>query len=428
MFWLIETQDQFDRFKLEVGKEFFMLPIYKHPEMHPGLYAPLCLYIHDLVDEKDYLINFSHSQALPFDILQVKDWVKTFPEKIYVPDRKAFHHFAFSPKTCDLNLVSIPDIKANNQTINYFTQRFYDDPDLNNIIPIVIHFEYSQEILQAYKSIIKKYQPNQYHNDISDVFWFIEKNGLKVNSAFERYFDLKRPFLSRHNSWVLTQYNLNTTTGRPSNTFNGLNFAALNKDNQSRSVFIPRNDFLMEIDLTAYHPTLISKMVGYESPTGDIYEDFAKEYGMDRVEAKNLVFKQLYGHVYDQYKNFEFFKLTQKLIEKIWNIFDTKGEYLIEETGKVFSKKELPNMNPQKLFNYIIQHTETSNNVALLQEILYIVHNRGTKVVLYTYDALLLDASKEDRDIIKEILNVFEQNKLKVKISYGNDYDSLQNL
>jgi len=35
MFWLIETQDQFDRFKLEAGKELFMLPIYKHPEMHP---------------------------------------------------------------------------------------------------------------------------------------------------------------------------------------------------------------------------------------------------------------------------------------------------------------------------------------------------------------------------------------------------------
>jgi hypothetical protein len=184
----------------------------------------------------------------------------------------------------------------------------------------------------------------------------------------------------------------------------------------------------MELDLTAYHPTLIAQKIGYESKTGDIYQDFADEFGMDRAEAKNLVFKQLYGHIFDQYKDFEFFKLTQNLIQEYWKVFENKGKVVIPETGKVFLKKDLGVMNPQKLFNYIIQHTETFNNVAILKEMFYLLNNRASKVILYTYDAVLIDAAKEDKEIIKQILNIFEQKQLKIKISYGTDYNNLSSL
>lgn len=427
MFWLVETQQQFERLPQECSQELFMLPVYRHPEIHPGIFAPLFLYVYDVKYKQDFIINFYHSEALTIDVLLVKEWVKTV-ETIYTPDRKAFSHFCYSKNTRDLNLVKMPELKRNNHTVNFYTQKFYDDIDLNNIIPLVKHLEYCQEVYETYTPIIDKYTPNEYHNELSDVFWFIEKNALKVNSAFERYFELKRPFLSLYGTWIFTQYNLNTTTGRPSNTFNNLNFAALNKDNGCRSVFIPRNDFLMEIDLTAYHPTLIAQIVGYESPTGDIYEDFASKYAMDRTEAKSLVFKQLYGNVFDQYKDFEFFQLTTGLIERIWKTFENKGKYIVTETGKIFSKSELPNMNPQKLFNYIIQHWETFNNVALLREIHYLLDKRASKVVLYVYDAVLLDISKQDKEIIREILSVFEKRKLKIKISYGTDYNNLSAL
>jgi hypothetical protein len=43
---------------------------------------------------------------------------------------------------------------------------------------------------RAYKSAIEKYEYNQYKQDILDVFWFIERNGLKVNSAFEKILSL----------------------------------------------------------------------------------------------------------------------------------------------------------------------------------------------------------------------------------------------
>lgn len=428
MFWLVESQEQFDTFKYTVGKKIFIEPIYKHPEMHPGIYTPLALYIKNIDQDKGYIINFQHPEALPFDILQVKEFFKNYTGEIYVRDRKNFNYFCYTQNSYDLNLRSKVQLEKQNHTVNYYTQKYYDDSELNSIIPIVKHYENCESLYAEYQQSINKYKPNTYEQELTDVFWFIERNGLKVNSAFERYFDLKRPFLSQYKDWVFTQYNLNTTTGRPSNTFNNINFAALNKENGCRSVFIPRNDLLVEIDITAYHPTLIAQIVGYESPNQDIYLDFAQQYGIDREEAKNLVFKQLYGHIFDQYRDFEFFKSTHKEIERIWNIFENTDQYVVEHTGKVFSKDDLPNMNPQKLFNYIIQHTETYNNVALLKEILYIMNGGKSKVVLYTYDAILLDIAKEEREKLNKIVNVFEENKLKVKISYGPNYNALQSL
>ena len=427
MFWLVETQKQFDKLQFELGPEIFVVPIHTHPEIHPGIYAPLCLYLRDVTQPKGFLVNYFHPEALQFDSLQVKEYLRTF-KKIYTPDKKALSHSYFGSNTYDLNLSEYKEVKKQTHTHLFYSQRYYESEDLNSIIPIVKHFEQCEIIFDEYASVIKRYVPNEYHNDLSNVFWFIERNGLKVNSAFERYFELKRPFLSRYNSYTFSQYNLNTTTGRPSNTFNSLNFAALPKENGSRSVFVPRNDFLLEIDLTAYHPTLIGQMVGYDSPTGDIYEDFAAKYGMDRAEAKSLVFKQLYGHIFDQYKDFEFFQLTQKLIEEIWNTFSSKGKYVVQETGKVFKKDDLPNMNPQKLFNYVIQHWETYSNVAILKEIIYIINNKETKLVLYTYDAFLLDVNKQDKEEIKQILTVFKDKNLQIKTSYGPDYNTLQPL
>ena len=77
--------------------------------------------------------------------------------------------------------------------------------------------------------------------------------------------------------YVYTQYNLKTLTTRPSNTFNGVNYAALNKENGSRQCFIPRNDLLVELDISAYHPTLLAKLIGYDFGDKDIHAAAGKK-------------------------------------------------------------------------------------------------------------------------------------------------------
>ena len=80
-------------------------------------------------------------------------------------------------------------------------------------------------------------------------------------------------------------------------------------------------------------------------------------------------------------------------------------------------------MNPQKLFNYLLQNLETSTNVRILWEIIKLLKNHRTKLVLYTYDAFLLDIDNDEKELIKKILKVFEKHNLKTKIKHGTNYD-----
>ena len=421
MFWLVETDSQFEELSLNSPKELLAIPIHKHPEQHPGIYTPLCLYLKNIETEEDFLINFYHSEAMQIEHTKVLKWLTTI-ETIYTLDRKAFNYFYHGRNTCTL-----PQIKHDtSQAINYFSRRHYNDADLGNIIPIVKHFEDCQIQADGLKEVISTFECDEFKKDTEDIFWNIERNGLKVSDTIGEHFKIERPCLSLINDYILTQYNLKNITGRPSNNFNSINFAALNKENGCRSVFIPRNDLLMEIDLVAYHPTLISKIVNYESPTGDIYEDFGQVYGMDRKEAKGLVFKQLYGNIFDEYKDFEFFKLTTQFIDRLWKSYQEKGYVYGVYKKYIFKEEKLLNMNPQKLFNYIIQNYETVNNVLLLKEILKVLEGRKSKVILYTYDAILLDLSKEDKDALREIVKVFKNENLKITMNVGKNYHSLE--
>lgn len=66
---------------------------------------------------------------------------------------------------------------------------------------------------------------------------------------------------------------------------------------------------------------------------------------------------------------------------------------------------------------------ETSNNVIILYEILKLLRKRNTKLVLYVYDSFLLDVDKEEKDTIKQILDIFKNHKLNIKIKKGKNYN-----
>jgi hypothetical protein len=89
----------------------------------------------------------------------------------------------------------------------------------------------------------------------------------------------------------------------------------------------------------------------------------------------------------------------------------------------VFEQDKLENMNPQKLFNYVLQNMETSVNIKILYRILKLLKNKNTKLVLYTYDAFLFDVDTQERDVLNEIKQVFDKLKLYIKIKHGSTYD-----
>ena len=208
------------------------------------------------------------------------------------------------------------------------------------------------------------------------------------------------------------------------NTYKGVNYGALNQKNGCRKSFIPTNDVFVELDISAFHPTLCCNLVDYRFPDMvDIHTHLAELYNVDYKKSKELTFKQLYGGVFEQYKDIEFFKRIDIYVKELWEEFESEGFITCPISNYVFDKKNLENMNPQKLFNYLLQNLETSTNVCILWDILKILRGKNTKLILYVYDSFLLDVDESEVNVVDEVKKVFKKYKLNVKEKQGYDYD-----
>ena len=418
MFWLVENKTQFEEFKSRNVKEAFVEIIPYSPFIHPAENSICCIYIRPLQDHKGYMFPIYHTEVEE-KLFEDKVFllIKNL-EKIYCKDKKEFLHYFPLKQLIDITLTS-PTYIQFTPAHEFLYHKYPNKQDINTLIPIVKHYEYCEALFEELEHLIDK-PVNKFYNDkVSWVFNGIERAGLYVdNTLYNDYFDK-----DIDGCVVYTQYNIKTLTTRPSNNFNGINYAALNKENGCRKAFITRNSKLIEFDITAYHPTLLSRLVGYDFGDEDIYSHFAKVYGLDRQEAKILTLQQLYGGILPQYENLEFFKKVKAYIDDLWDTFQYGGFIKCPISGYEYYKDKLENMNPQKLLNYVLQNLETSFNVHILWDIFKILKNKNTRIVLYTYDSFLFDWDREEQQVIQDIHKVFEKHKLTIKVTHGNSYD-----
>jgi hypothetical protein len=267
----------------------------------------------------------------------------------------------------------------------------------------------------------EKIRMNPFYNKAALVFNQLERAGIKTDQdKFEQHYGKKV------NEFIYTQYNLNTLTTRPSNAFNNINFSALNKDNGERECFIPRNDIFIEMDISAYHPTLLANLLDYTFDSDDIHGSFAQMYNVDYAKAKEITFKQIYGGVWREYQDLEFFKKVTAYTDTLWDSFNYGGYVKCPISDHRFIKSEMEDMNPQKLLNYVLQNLETANNVLILYEIFKVLRGKNTKLVLYVYDSFLFDFDKEEKDVMKQIAEIFERKNLQFKIKTGTNYNNIK--
>lgn len=417
MFWLVEDNKQLEIFKNYCNGDAFVEIIPYNNNIHPTQNNICAIYIRPLESTKGYVVPISHSETLNIELNAVKHVINGL-NNVYVRDKKEFLHYIIYKNLFDITLTQPTYIQEYTKTHNYFYNKYPHKKDINRVIPIVKHYEYCENLFNDLKNRINEPINDFYNNRATVVFNAVERSGIRINrEKFESHF---HPI---NGEYTYTQYNFKTLTTRPSNKFKGVNYAALNKENGCREAFIPRNDRFIELDISAYHPTLLGLLVGYTFNDSDIHKSFAKMYNVDYNKAKELTFKQLYGGVFDQYKDLEFFKKVQVYTDDLWDQFQSQGYIECPISKHRFKKDELENMKPQKLLNYLLQNLETSYNVCILWNILKLLKNRRTKLVLYTYDSFLFDFSKEDKEILTEIENIFKNNNLQVKINYGDTYN-----
>ena len=419
MYWLVETEEQINYLISRQFRDAFIEVIPLSDNVHPANNDVSLVYFKPFVEPKGFMLCITHSECLGVSKTLVNELL-TQTKSLWTRDKKSTLFYFQIQSLLDVSTIIPPYIHDKTQAHHILYQRYPNKKDINTIIPIVKHYETCQLIYNNVKHGFEEERPpyfDFYNKWAPLAFLGLEKNGIKINKdEFETHF---HPV---DDEFVYTSYNYNTLTTRPSNKFGGVNYAALNKENGCRKSFIPRNDEFVEYDISAYHPTLAAKLVDYDFGEGDIHQAFAEMYGVEYKKAKELTFKQLYGGVFDNYKDLPFFKKTSVYIEDNWKKFNEVGYIEVPTSGYRFYKSKLDNMNPQKLFNYVLQNLETATNICILIELHKLLCGKNTKLVLYTYDSFLFDLDKSEQLEI-EIEQIFKKYQVNIKSSYGSTYD-----
>jgi hypothetical protein len=149
-------------------------------------------------------------------------------------------------------------------------------------------------------------------------------------------------------------------------------------------------------------------------------------YNVDYAKAKEITFKQLYGGVWKEYQELDFFKKVIAYTDDLWDSFNYGGHIKCPISDHKFYQNELENMNPQKLLNYVLQNLETANNVNILYDIFRVLRGKNTKLVLYVYDSFLFDFDKSEKDVMLQILEIFNKYNLQVKTKKGINYADIK--
>ena len=419
MYYLIETTEQLKQFELYNYKEAFIEIIPNNNNTHPVLAEISLIYLKPLNSVKGFMLCVNHSESFNLSLNDVEKFLENF-NKLYTRDKKYILHLITLKNLWDISYLNNYEISPT--TIHkIFNNKFSSYNKLNNIIPISKHYELCEKIFDDLQSNIKKETTKYeefFNNKISIVFNAIERNGIKIDKQiFEEY------FYFNDNNFVYTNYNNKTHTTRPSNSWNGVNYTALKKDNGCRKAFIPRNDYLLEMDITAYHPTLISSLINYKFPDENIHGHFAELYGVNYDKAKQITFKQLYGGVFEQYKHLEFFDKTSQYIEELWNEFQSKEYIEIPISHYIINKNNKEIITPQKLFSWYIQGIETALDTLILWDILVLLNKHNTKIIHTVFDSFLFDVDVNEEYILDKIRIIFKKYNLNIKEKKGNSYE-----
>jgi hypothetical protein len=309
--------------------------------------------------------------------------------------------------------------------------------DLNKVVPILKHKEVFESLCGEFFSIDTETIDDGYkmENDyIIDTLAELEANGIYVNAeCFTKHFDAR----IQPDGLVYSKYNIYTSTGRPSNHFDGVNYAALNKDNGVRKCFVSRHGedgMMVLVDYSAFHPRIICNLVNF--PMGvdeDIYKYLGEMYfkrpvtEYDMEEIKSITMRQLYGGVEEKYEHIKYLNNLKEFKNSNWEYFKNNGYVLTPVFLRKITKEHLHDANPNKLFNYILQATETETALSAVQYVNRYLRDKKTKAVLYTYDSVLFDFCYEDgMEVFRDIIKIMKVgNKFPVKVYTGESYDSV---
>lgn len=429
---VITTKEQLEALYKKLDNERAFVHIVGSSRIeHPCINTPST--IHFLFDDGVYMCYAqNHPDGPSFGPLQTHRFDGEFSCLLVADKKKTMHYLGYYSSSVITDITAFamlrgitapapePHITNGMRTI---MRQFGSFENVVASIPLVKWMEFAQTYLWELKEFWDGMLAENKMAPGGDVF--VDRYMIPTLA------DIERNGIYTTEGMMYSSYNIHTATGRPSNSFGGINFAALNKHDGTRSKFISRfgeNGTLVQFDYEAFHLRLAGHLMGYQLPTTSLHTHLAEQYyGTTEItpemyeESKARTFAIMYGQTEDT-GGVEFFNKLRTYQAELWEKYRQDG-FVVSVTGRKVVVPQ-PN-NPAKVFNYLMQLTETEVSVNAIYTVNRYLAQTPAKVVLYTYDAILLDVPNEELYRMDLIAYVMADKKYPVRQYRGHNYNEL---
>jgi HKD family nuclease len=449
---IVEDNDEFKSLSHAIAREStYISYVCADADKHVSNNNISLLFFYFFVSDLYYCLPIRHNEAvcLPNALADIKKALKdsNYHKKIVSDKKSIVQLFGEDCNFIDIDVYNflengiVPDEKPTTSAHRFVHSNFKNLPNLNSCVPLYKHAKMFLDQVEKIKNIqVNNTKEKGFvftNTTMTSLFAKLESNGLCVSDDFTDAFGEEQTKHIKKNL-VFSQYNLLTSTGRPSNRFGGVNYAALNKNDGSRNCFVSRygkDGMLVMMDYNAFHPRLIAHLSNFNMEAGENpYAYLAKHYfnkqnvtDEDISVAKGFTFTQIYGGIDKKWIHIPYFKKVQEYIDHRWKFFEQNGYIETPKYGRKIKHCHIQDPTPNKLFNYILQAFETEMAVDVLGDLLDDLKGKKTLPILYTYDSILFDAHKDDKmDTIKRLKTIMERDKFPVKVYAGNNYGDMK--
>lgn len=441
--------NRFKQIISQIGKKDVILDVVPLTDFkHPAAVQP-CLVLIKIVGTDTFYVN--HINTCDSSSLckrtEIEELINNLRGRVFCFSKRKVMHQLNVKNVNDLSLASFMEHgdtfdqdEYDTSSHLFFKNKYQNHDELNKIVPSNNHVSRFLDMCEDVTTHIKKKYDDAYHNvntSIIETLQSIESHGIQIDPVeFEKHFPDKKHLVVDNR--VYTEYNIFTSTGRPSNRFGGINYSALNKENGCRKSFVSRfgdDGLLVMLDYSAYHPHIIGKLIRYDFPNDvNIYEYLGRYYFKSEdlsedllKKAKTLTFQQLYGSISEEYKSIPYFAKIREYIDHRWDFFKNFGYIETPIFKRPITSNHLKDSNPNKLFNYILQASETEYSIQSMMDLNRYLSDKQTKPILYTYDSMLFDVHKSEgkQGILTEIVRLMQSQGFPTKCYTGKNYHDM---
>ena len=200
---------------------------------------------------------------------------------------------------------------------------------------------------------------------------------------------------------VYVKYNLfGSVTGRLT-TMEG-SFPIMNLKTELKDIVEPKWDCFLELDFNAAEIRTMISLMGQKQPQEDIHEWNIKnifKQDISREQAKQKFFAWLYNSE-NKTIDSEFYS-KDTLVEKF---------YIDGQIRTPFGRRTV--CDRFHALNYLLQSASSDNCLERVNKIERFLRDRRSYVAFTIHDCVIIDLHRDDRDLIPQIKQIFEDTKL----------------